>query len=418
MTVPHVQASFFTREERNAIPETPFSIPVSVSRDDLSAVINQVLEESGHKEFDFLISNQFLQGTLEKFIADQHTPTENVIHIEYVERNPPPTLSQEIQHKEWVSAVHCNARLILTGSYDGVVRLWGLEGKLICETEGHAAPVKDVAWFSPASSGDSQLFLSASQDQTIHMWNYNLQTGGVAHLYQYKGHARSVEAIAPNPDQSKFSSVSWDKYVKIWSKDPSPGEEVGDEPSAPIKKRKSTSAQHKVVTRTPLVTLAGHTQPAVTVRWPTEDELLTGGWDHCIRIWDMATGVNKNTLNGSKVFHDIDQSALSPHIIASANSDKIVRLWDKRLNSGSAVQSFLLSHLGWVVSVCWSPSREHQLASGGHDGTVRMWDVRSGKVPLYTIMSHEGKVLSLDWSCPQIIASGGTDNMLRTYTVS
>ena len=70
--------------------------------------------------------------------------------------------------------------------------------------------------------------------------------------------------------------------------------------------------------------------------------------------------------------------------------------------AGSAVQSFLVSHLGWVVAVCWSPAREHQLASGSYDGTVRVWDVRSGKVPLYTIMSHEGKVLSLDWSCPEV----------------
>ena len=83
----------------------------------------------------------------------------------------------------------------------------------------------------------------------------------------------------------------------IWP-DPSPGEEAGDDASVPVKKRKSTSKQPKVMTRTPLVTLAGHTQPAVTVRWPTEDELLTGGWDHCIRLWDMATGVNKSTLVG------------------------------------------------------------------------------------------------------------------------
>ncbi|KAL5496249.1 hypothetical protein EMCRGX_G012494 [Ephydatia muelleri] len=418
MTVPHVQASFFTKEARNVIPETPFSIPVSVSRDDLSAVINQVLEESGHKEFDFLINNHFLQSSLEKFITDQHTPTENVIHIEYVERNPPPTLNQEVRHNEWVSAVHCSAKLILTGSYDGVVRIWSREGKLLGTAEGHTAPVKDVAWLNPGATGDGQLFVSASQDQTIHMWKYDWLTADVVHLYQCRGHARSVEAVAPSPDQSKFSSVSWDKYVKIWSSDPSPGEEAGDDASVPVKKRKSTSKQPKVMTRTPLVTLAGHTQPAVTVRWPTEDELLTGGWDHCIRLWDMATGVNKSTLNGSKVFHDIDQSIALPHLITSANSDKLVRIWDKRINSGSAVQSFLVSHLGWVVSVCWSPVREHQLASGSYDGTVRMWDARSGKVPLYTIMSHEGKVLSLDWSCPEVIASGGTDNMLRTYSVS
>ena len=85
----------------------------------------------------------------------------------------------------------------------------------------------------------------------------------------------------------------------IWL-DLAPGDEVEDEPAVPVKKRKSASMQqqqhHKAMTRTPLVTLAGHTQSAVTVRWPTEDELLTGGWDHCIRLWDTASGVNKSTL--------------------------------------------------------------------------------------------------------------------------
>ena len=78
--------------------------------------------------------------------------------------------------------------------------------------------------------------------------------------------------------------------------DPTPSEEGGDEPSIPVKKRRSTSAQHRAMVRTPLVTLAGHTQPAVTVRWPSEDELLTGGWDHCIRLWDTTSGINKGTL--------------------------------------------------------------------------------------------------------------------------
>ena len=54
------------------------------------------------------------------------------------------------------------------------------------------------------------------------------------------------------------------------------------------------------------------------------------------------------------------------------------------------------------MSVRWGSTREHQLASGSYDGTVRMWDTRSGKVPLYTIMGHEGKVLCLDWSCPEV----------------
>ena len=68
----------------------------------------------------------------------------------------------------------------------------------------------------------------------------------------------------------------------------------------------------------------------------------------------------------------------------------------------SMVQSTLTSHQGWVVAVNWSPDNEHQLLSGSYDSTVRLWDTRSPKVPLFTITAHEGKVLCLDWSLPKV----------------
>ena len=78
------------------------------------------------------------------------------------------------------------------------------------------------------------------------------------------------------------------------------------------------------------------------------------------------------------------------------------------------VQSALTSHQNWVVAVQWSPNREHQLLSGSYEFTkgcisypfinilLRVWDVRSSRLPLFTITAHEGKVLCLDWSLPQV----------------
>ena len=31
-----------------------------------------------------------------------------MVQIEYIERNPPPSLENEMPHNDWVSAVHCN----------------------------------------------------------------------------------------------------------------------------------------------------------------------------------------------------------------------------------------------------------------------------------------------------------------------
>ena len=123
---------------RSAVPDTPFSLPVSASRDDLSHLINQLLEREG-KEFDFLISGVLLRSQLGRVIEQLHINTvseamshsllpagltcslhvclsvwvdkENVIQIEYVERSPPPSLAAEFSHNDWLAAVQCTEQL-------------------------------------------------------------------------------------------------------------------------------------------------------------------------------------------------------------------------------------------------------------------------------------------------------------------
>ena len=70
------------------------------------------------------------------------------------------------------------------------------------------------------------------------------------------------------------------------------------------------------------------------------------------------------------------------------------------------MKSTLSSHQGWVVSVQWSPTDQHQLLSGSYDSTLRVWDIRSTKQPLFTITAHEGKVLCCDWTLPNVSLTG------------
>lgn len=77
--------------------------------------------------------------------------------------------------------------------------------------------------------------------------------------------------------------------------DSSPLDEVEDEDTLVSKKRKIGSS-HRATTRTPLVTLQGHTQPATGVVWAEPGEIVSAGWDMCIRVWDVTTGSNTITL--------------------------------------------------------------------------------------------------------------------------
>ena len=51
-----------------------------------------------------------------------------------------------------------------------------------------------------------------------------------------------------------------------------------------------------VLLQVPIATFAGHTHPIMSVKWVEEGEILSAGYDHCIRVWDVQSGVSINTL--------------------------------------------------------------------------------------------------------------------------
>ncbi|WP_262562500.1 AAA-like domain-containing protein [Acaryochloris sp. CCMEE 5410] len=73
-------------------------------------------------------------------------------------------------------------------------------------------------------------------------------------------------------------------------------------------------------------------------------------------------------------------------------------------------------HQGKVMSMSWS-SDGQILATGGEDGSVKLW-TRVGE-PIKLIEAHEGKVLSISWSSDgQILATGGEDGSVKLWTRS
>jgi small GTP-binding protein len=104
--------------------------------------------------------------------------------------------------------------------------------------------------------------------------------------------------------------------------------------------------------------------------------------------------VNKASNNSSMNFH-----AHSPDSAP----------WPHRL--------ILRGHIGTVRCVGWSPDQKH-LVSGGADGSVRLWEAKSGRA-LAVLKGHQWAVLCVGFSSDGLrVASGGCDGVIYLWEAS
>ncbi|RWS13622.1 ribosome biogenesis protein WDR12-like protein [Dinothrombium tinctorium] len=429
---------FVTKQEKYAIPSLPYELSSSAGGKELNALINAVLSESNAEwnplEFDFLIFDQLLKDTIEEHLNDVFAKTgevissENELIVEYIVKEPTPEAFNSLLNDDWVSCIHTNDTLIINGCYDGLINIWLTNGQHLISIPAHGSPVKDVCFVLEQSlseagiafEDDDYMFMSASHDENIILWKFNVNSKEVDCLNVFRGHERSVDCIALNNDI--LASGSFDNRIKIWSLSNKEKNSESRDNSKTKKKADSTEEEMENITRTPLFTMGGHSEAVTDIAWLTDSnsndvvDLASCSMDNTIRLWDIEVGKEKSTLSGSKAFLAMDFSVLNRCLI-TGSCDRHIRLWDPRSNEGSLVKSVFTNHQGWVSSICWSKTKEHLFISGGYDNYVKQWDTRCQKAPLYDLIGHNDKVLAVDWSNPRYIISGASDNHMRIFQV-
>jgi DNA excision repair protein ERCC-8 len=117
---------------------------------------------------------------------------------------------------------------------------------------------------------------------------------------------------------------------------------------------------------------------------------LSSSYDHTLKIYSSTTLSPSASFDLNSVIYSHALSPIASHLlVACATQHPTVRLVD--LRSGASTHS-LAGHQGAVLSVSWSPRHEHVLASGGTDGTVRLWDVRRSAAGHLGVLDMEDSV--------------------------
>jgi len=102
--------------------------------------------------------------------------------------------------------------------------------------------------------------------------------------------------------------------------------------------------------------------------------LATGGYDHVVRLWDLATGRALTTFTGHE--KKVNTIAFSPDgkTMASGSDDKSVRVWSLALVEPRAILRFP----GQVFSLAYSPGGELlAIAFGSEKGTVTFCETKA-----------------------------------------
>jgi WD40 repeat protein len=354
----------------------------------------------------------------------------------------------ETRRHRWaaiVAAVSPNGRLVASGGYDGMIRMWDpATGNLVRVLVGHESYVYGLAW----SADGRYLASTGSFDATVRVWE--AKTGLPVKVL--RGLKEAAVSVAWSPDGALLAAGTIESgYVSIWRiatgtlvKTVSNGKMVGSLVFSPDGMTLACGvSQVGVLLRggegwavTSQLDMTG--QEPRGVSFSADGKQLVVGGAKQIIAWDPAAkktvrqidvpafalachGRQVAVVSPAGKMHDLDTgkpgAALPAGQVVSWSADgKVlcVLSGDDILSidptKGTELKRWSVAETGTLM---WAPGRP--ILSGLGSAKPRLWDTGTTK-PTHTLEGHTAGVSVAAWSPGgKILATGGLDRTVRVW---
>eukprot|EP00752_Nemacystus_decipiens_P007602 g6793.t1 len=258
--------------------------------------------------------------------------------------------------------------------------------------EGHSGGVTSLYF-------DGELLVTGGYDKTVRVQQNSRdclekeQLGEVLHVLE--GHRERITGVA-RLQGGRLASCSADGTLRIWHLET--GETLHEMPlpSPPcclgaaegylvtgLMDGRVVAWEAKRAERAPteILSIDAHKGAVTALSFPRQDLLLTGGGEGRVKYWDLNQG---GGATGNR--YDV---------------------------GGETITHIFKGHAAPVTAV---QCDEHRVVSAATDGTVSVWDVRTGE-ELFQIYGHAGGVHSLQFDREQLVTDGTGESLyLHDFT--
>ena len=412
-----------------------FQLPLISTPEKLNQLLNKLLTLDPPKKFLFLIENTQLSSSLEEYINSNQLTTEQAITVYYILDINEPKKTNTIKEDEWIRCIENlqemkynpkNPENYCVGLFNGEISFYsGASNQKIYSLKDNSnidedtlIMLNDMKFFRLNNEKENQIFIKVCKNSNniydIFNIDINNQTNNLIYTEEKKDN-EYFNNISLNPFNYNIFALSGTEnnngVVKIFKI----SENLEYNESKNNKKKKKTEAN---ILKPEFVFEKLHNNICSNSIFLDNEYIVTGGDDYNLNVYNIVNKnlfkvYNTNYKNVSSMIRVTNKTFLVGYI------DGTVKYYD--LNSNKAVNIFRdpKSIYGYISDISMSNDKDNHpttFVTSSYDSSLRLWDIRGGKLPLYKINTDETeKNYASKFNGNNNIISGGDGSSINIF---